>query len=263
MRLSIVTVSFNAEKYIENTLLSILNQTVPVYEYILFDGASKDSTYQIIQSYEPKFKERGIRFIHKSEPDKGISDAFNKGVRQATGELIGIINADDELMPDTNKILSDLYDDSDAGVFYGNCLWVDKEKNTQHISYPKQNLDKLLYYMVLIHPSTFVRKGVYEQYGVFNLEYKCCMDKELLYRLYRNGVRFQYVNETLTKFKSGGVSDRNIMAYKEGSRLAIENGEPKWKVYAIEYKKRFHGFLVCQIKKTPIYAILKKETRIQ
>lgn len=108
MNLSIITVSLNAEKYIDKTINSILNQTDPVYEYIIIDGNSKDRTYNIICSYEKKFKEKGIRYIYSSDKDRGISDAFNKGIKKATGDLIGIINADDELMPDANKILKNI-----------------------------------------------------------------------------------------------------------------------------------------------------------
>ena len=105
MKLSVVTISFNAEECIARTIQSVLAQTVPVYEYIMSDGASKDRTYEIICSYDAEFERRGIRFLHSSEPDKGISDAFNKGVSRATGDLVAIINADDELMPQARMSL--------------------------------------------------------------------------------------------------------------------------------------------------------------
>ena len=92
MKLSIITVSFNAENCIKKTIKSVLNQIEPVYEYIIIDGASTDKTYNIICSYGEAFKNKGIKYIHCSEPDKGISDAFNKGIKKATGDLVGIIN---------------------------------------------------------------------------------------------------------------------------------------------------------------------------
>lgn len=263
MKLSIVTVSFNAENCIEKTILSVLNQTMPVYEYIMVDGGSKDKTYEIIKSYEQKFKNKGIRFLFHSEPDRGISDAFNKGIAQATGDVIGIINADDELIPEANSVLNKTYNEKDAGVYYGNCLWVDNVRGTEHISYPKHDLARLLYYMVLIHPSTFVKRKVYEEFGVFDITYRYCMDKELLYRFYKAGVQFQYVDATLTKFKAGGVSDTNtVKVLKEGSRMALDNGENVIKVKMIEYKERVRVAIVKKIKKTPVYDALKKTRKI-
>ncbi|MFG6393868.1 MAG: glycosyltransferase [Lachnospiraceae bacterium] len=259
MNLSIITVSLNAEKYIDKTINSILNQTDPVYEYIIIDGNSKDRTYNIICSYEKKFKEKGIRYIYSSDKDRGISDAFNKGIKKATGDLIGIINADDELMPDANKILKKYYEKSNAGVFYGNCLWIDKKRNFSYISRPRHNLDKLLYNMILIHSSTFVKKDIYNKYGRFKIDYKYCMDKELLYRFYKNGVKFKYIDFVLTKFKSGGISDRNkLNVYKEGSKMALSYGEPFIKVKIIEFLKCIRGIIIDSLKNTFIYKIIKK-----
>ena len=259
MNLSIITVSLNAEKYIDKTINSILNQTNPVYEYIIIDGNSKDRTYNIICSYEKKFREKGIRYTYSSDKDRGISDAFNKGIKKATGDLIGIINADDELMPDANKILKKYYEKSNAGVFYGNCLWIDKKRNFSYISRPLHNLDKLLYNMILIHSSTFVKKDIYNKYGIFKIDYKYCMDKELLYRFYKSGVKFKYIDFVLTKFKSVGISDRNkLNVYKEGSKMALSYGEPFIKVKIIEFLKCIRGIIVDSLKNTFIYKIIKK-----
>lgn len=260
MKLSMVTVCYNAENVIEKTILSVLNQSVPVYEYILIDGASTDRSYEIIKSYEDRFVEKGIRYVHISEKDKGISDAFNKGVERATGDLVGIINADDELMPDACSILKECVKEYSADVYYGDCFWVDEKNNLEYISKPKSHdLSRLLYYMILIHPSTFVKKSAYETCGVFDVTYRYCMDKELLYRFYKADKKFHYVGKVLTKFKAGGVSDTHAKAvFKEGSRMALQNGEPWIKVKAIEYKKLYRDSLVRLIKKTPVYENLKK-----
>ena len=263
MKLSIITVAFNAESSIKRTIQSVLNQTETVYEYIVVDGGSSDRTYEIVCSYDEIFLKKGIRFFHKSEPDKGISDAFNKGIHQATGDLIGIINADDELLPNTAECLRTAFDKNIAGVYYGNCLWVDTARGTEHISYPKHELKKLLYSMILRHPSTFVRRDVYEKYGVFDISYRYIMDEELLYRFYKAGVTFQYVDEVLTRFKAGGVSDTNpLKVFREGSRMAINNGEPLIKVKIIEYMKRIRAWIVNAIKKTALYDRIKKTKKI-
>ena len=259
MRLSIVTVSFNAEDCIEKTIQSVLKQTIPVYEYIMIDGASKDHTYDIICSYDEEFEKQGIRFIHISEPDKGISDAFNKGIDRVTGDLVGIINADDELLPKTNQILSEVYETYLSDIYHGNCIWVDEKNHREYVSKPKSlDLSKLLYSMILIHPSTFVKKEIYDRFGTFDISYKYCMDKELLYRFYRNGVKFYYLNESLTKFKAGGVSDKNAkLVFKEGSKMALSYGEPKIKVILVEYKKTIKTILVRLLKQSPLYVPLK------
>ena len=259
MKLSMVTICFNAENVIEKTILSVLNQSSPVYEYVLIDGGSTDRSYEIIKSYEEKFVAKGIRYVHISEKDKGISDAFNKGIQRATGDVVGIINADDELLPDTCKILSEEVEKHPADIYYGDCIWDDEKNNRKYVSKPKHDLSRLLYYMVLIHPSTFVKREVYENCGIFNVSYRYCMDKELLYRFYKQNKKFQYIEQSLTIFKAGGVSDTHAKAvFKEGSRMALENGEPWLKVKAIEYKKRVRNVLVRVLKKTPIYSMIKK-----
>ena len=258
MKLSIVTVCYNAEQCIDRTIKSVLNQTCPVYEYIIIDGGSKDKTYNRVCSYEKSFAEKGILFKHISERDKGISDAFNKGIKMASGTLIGLINADDELLPETSEILKNECKKIDADIYYGNCYWVDSERNLEYVSKPKHDLSKLLYNMVLIHPSTFVKKKAYEECGLFDVTYKYCMDKELLYRMYKAGKKFDYIDRCLTKFKAGGVSDTHSKAvFKEGSRMALSYGESQIKVKSIEIIKTVRNQMVNMIKETRVYRVLK------
>lgn len=264
MKLSMVTVCFNAENVIEKTILSVLNQSKPVYEYVLVDGASTDSTYSIIKAYEKQFVAKGIRYSYISEKDKGISDAFNKGIKRATGEVVGLLNADDELLPDTCKVLSEYVEKYPADVYYGDCIWVDEKNRLEYISKPKHDLSKLLYHMVLIHPSTFVKKSAYDECGVFDITYRYCMDKQLLYRFYKKGKKFQYIEECLTRFKAGGVSDSHAKAvFREDSRMAMENGEPWLKAKIIEKKKLLKDSLSRILKKTPLYLIIKNKKNLR
>jgi glycosyltransferase involved in cell wall biosynthesis len=262
MKLSIITISFNAEECIEKTIESVLNQSVPVFEYIMIDGASSDHTYDIIKSYDEKFQNRGIHFIHISEPDKGISDAFNKGVKLAEGDIIGIINADDELLPDANAILQEEWEKVKADVYYGNCWWVDTGRNIEYISRPRQDLSLLLHTMILIHPSTFVAKKAYDECGVFNVDYRYCMDKDLLYRLYKSGKSFKYIDAELTRFKAGGVSDKNLKAVlKEGEKNAIYYGAPFLKTKVMFAKKYVKNKIIILVKKTPLYLFLYRRLK--
>lgn len=263
MKISMVTICFNAENVIEKTIKSVLNQSEPVYEYILVDGASKDRSYEIIKSYEKQFADKGIRYLHLSEKDKGISDAFNKGIARATGDLVGIINADDELLPDTCKILKKYASENPADVYYGDCIWVDEKNKLEYISKPKHDLEKLLYHMVLIHPSTFVMRTAYEECGGFDISYRYCMDKELLYRFLRRGKTFYYIEECFTKFKAGGVSDSHAKAvFKEDSRMAMKYGEPFLKVKLIEKKKLLKDSMSRILKKTPLYLMIKNKKNL-
>lgn len=261
VKISIITVCYNAEKTIEKTIFSVFNQTVPIHEYIVVDGGSTDKTMNIVKSYSKKFKQAGTIYRFQSEKDEGISDAFNKGIYMATGDLIGLVNADDELIRDTSEVLQKVYSE-DIDIYYGNCIWVDAGNKLNFISKPKVKnpdcLGALLYEMVMIHPSTFITSHAYKKVGGYNISFRFCMDQELLYKMYCSGLEFYYIDKELTIFKAGGISDTNPReVFREASRIAIFAGEPIWKVKGIECKKIFRDFLARKAKKIGIYNILK------
>lgn len=228
-KISIITISYNSVSTIERTFRSILAQSYRPLEYVLVDGESKDGTISIIEKYIPLFKEAGIDVNYKSEPDKGISDAFNKGIMRASGDIIGIINADDELSNDALNYIVDAFD-ADTYVVCGDCMWKDTANKIQYVRKSKiGELGKLKYEMVLMHPTCFVRKLAYQKYGVFDLSYKCVMDKDLMARFYRKGAKFRYTPHIIAIMYSGGVSDTDTQkVYVEGVRVAVKNGVPKW-----------------------------------
>lgn len=229
-RFSIITISFNAEECIGRTIESVLNQDYDNIEYLFIDGGSNDSTNKIIEEYKEKFYKKGINIKHLSEPDKGISDAFNKGINIAEGEIIVILNADDELVPGALEEIDKEFTE-DIDILYGNAIWEDIENNYKKVKKAGTNISQLLYKMILIHPATFVKKSAYDKNGVFNLSYKFCMDKELLYRMYKAGAKFKYVDKELALMKAGGISDKNtVKVIKEGERMAIEYGANQLKV---------------------------------
>lgn len=230
-KISVITVSYNSERTIEKTFQSVLAQTYRPLEYVLVDGGSKDKTIELIQKYIPIFEQTGIKVNFRSEPDDGISDAFNKGIQRATGEIIGIINSDDQLSCDIlKKIAVVFHQNKDVGVVCGDCLWIDEDRGLQYVRKSEMELKKLKYEMVLMHPTCFVRKTVYDQYGLFDVSLKYVMDKDLMARFYSNGVKFKYVSEIITSMKAGGASDANAKAvFEEGIIVATRNGVPKWK----------------------------------
>ena len=157
LKVSMITICYNAEKTIAKTIESVLSQDYENLEYIIVDGGSKDHTVDIIKSYENK----KIHWI--SEKDNGISDAFNKGIKMATGDLIGLINADDYLFPHALANLT-LACHECTDVLYGNTIVDDQENELKLIKYAG-SAEGLEYSLPFIHQSSLVRKKAYDQYG--------------------------------------------------------------------------------------------------
>lgn len=199
-KISIITITYNSAKTVEETIKSVVSQDYPNLEYLIIDGGSKDNTLEIVERYRDKIS------LVISEPDKGISDAFNKGIKYATGEIIGIINSDDLLMPGALEKISESYEPG-VGVYRGNLIIWNDEKNSRVVSTPGMNFSLYSFKSSPIcHPSTFVTKETYEKYGGYKLEFKYIMDEDLLIRLYERNVRFKKVDSELAVFRIGGVT---------------------------------------------------------
>lgn len=232
MKISIITISFNSEATIEETIKSVIHQNYLDLEYIIIDGGSTDKTIEIIN----KYKNNIACFI--SEPDKGIADAFNKGIKRATGEIIGIINSDDKLFNNAlNVVKNNFHVDSD--ILYGNLLILGKESRSLSIKYPKNNIEVIKYEMIntIYHPSTFIRKNAYVKYGLYDINCKSAMDWELLLRMYVSGAKFQYCNSTLACFRLGGFSGNdNGLGLKEGREFCKKYKGNIVAIYYFYYK---------------------------
>lgn len=188
-KISIITISYNSKNTIEKTILSILGQSYRPLEYVFVDGGSKDGTINLIKKYIPELEKAGIEVNYKSEPDKGISDAFNKGIQRSSGDIIGIINSDDQLMDEALMKIADAFTPT-VDIVCGDCLWIDAERNLQYIRKSKMQLKKLKYEMVLMHPTCFVRRTAYEKWGYFDINLRYIMDKDLMARFY-SSILFQ------------------------------------------------------------------------
>jgi glycosyltransferase len=215
MKISIITVSYNSSKTIKDTFDSVLNQTYNNIEYIVIDGNSKDNTVEIINSYEIKFKEKGIEFKWISEKDDGLYDAMNKGIKIATGKYIGILNSDDFYCDNfiIEKVVKTL-EKNKTDSLYANLYYVDAKDTNKIIrnwksQRFKDNLFKNGWHPA--HPTFFVKKEIYEKYGIFNLNYKIAADYEIMLRfLEKYKISTQFLDEYLVKMRLGGESNQSI-----------------------------------------------------
>ncbi|MBE6291665.1 MAG: glycosyltransferase [Bacteroidales bacterium] len=218
-KISIITITYNSEKTLEETVQSVISQDYPNLEYLIIDGGSKDRTLDIVEKYRDK-----ISFVI-SEPDRGISDAFNKGIRYATGEIVGIINSDDLLLPGALKTLAENYD-PEVGVYRGNTIIWNDETDTKIVARPTMTFSIYSFKRrIVCHQSTFVTKKAYEAVGTFKESFKYMMDSDLLFRLYNNDIVFRYIPSDLAVFRMGGVTNNSFWKKRtEVRRLYRENG---------------------------------------
>jgi glycosyltransferase involved in cell wall biosynthesis len=211
MKISIITVSYNSGKTIRDTIESILSQDYPNIEHIIVDGASTDRTIDIVESYGNQI----AKFI--SEPDLGIYDAMNKGIRLATGDIIGILNSDDFYEDQT--IISNVIDtfiETGSDSIFGDLVFV-KPSNLTKITryYASSNFHPKLfaYGCMPAHPTFFVKRWAYEKYGVFRTHYKLAADYELLTRfLGIHKLSYTYLPQVLVRMRTGGASTKNLMS---------------------------------------------------
>lgn len=222
MKFSIVTICYNSGETIEETIRSVISQDYSDYEYIIIDGASTDNTMQIVNKY------RGSISKCISEADKGISDAFNKGIELAEGEYITFLNSDDIMLPGTLSYVSKALN-KNTDIIFGNVLIFGGENQPERIHKPEGNLKSLKYSLKSFnHPGSFTRRDAFHKYGSFSLNYKNTMDRELILRMYKGGAVFQYIDKELVKGRRGGVSNANVMrSLRESRNISITYGVPK------------------------------------
>lgn len=230
MKISIITVTFNSEKTIKDTIESVLKQKYKNYEYLVIDGGSKDKTVDIIREYETKFEGR-MRWI--SERDKGMYDGINKGIHMATGDIVGIINSDDFYhRTDIFQIINNAFEEhKNIEAIYGDVRFVSpKNLNKTVRYYSSKNFKpwRFRFGFMPAHPTFFTYKSNYEKYGYYQYDYHIAADYELLIRhLYTNKVPAMYIPEDFMKMRIGGRSTNglqaNIRLNKEIVRACAEN----------------------------------------
>jgi len=209
MKISIITVVYNNKDTIKDAIESVLNQTYENIEYIIIDGASTDGTVEIIKSYGNKID----KFI--SEKDNGIYDAMNKGIKLATGDIVGMLNSDDfYASSDMIKKMVKEFKEKKVDSVYGDLVYVNAENTDKIVRYWKskpfkEGLFKKGWHPA--HPTFFIKKEIYDKYGVFNLDFKIAADYELMLRfLGKYKISSSYIPEIFVKMRTGGESNQSI-----------------------------------------------------
>ena len=208
MKITIITVCYNSEKTIKDTLESVLSQTYNNYEYLIIDGKSSDNTLKIIQEYEKKFNGK-LKYV--SEKDTGLYNAMNKGIKMASGDVIGIINSDDILTHENvfQKIIDNI---KDVDGVYSNLLMLDENLNKPYRLFKSKNVSKKFGWH-MPHPTLYLKKEVYDQYGLFNEKYKIAADLDFMLRIIRSNLKLKYVDDYFVYMRSGGASTNGLKGY--------------------------------------------------
>lgn len=243
---SIITVCWNSEKTIERTIQSVLVQGFDNYEYIIVDGGSTDKTLDIIKKYEPQFNGR---LKYKSEPDKGIYDAFNKGIERAIGKYIWLVNSDDYIEPGVLGKLHDLVKDCKKGdepiiSAIMNCVSCDGKTLYQVKSSPEKVAAAYRNNtMGTIHPATIVPKRTYDIVGLYDINYKIIGDIDWFKRAYKTGMHIIFADFVVTNFMVGGVSTASGSAKsKKDRKYLLKKFYPNILSYYYQYYKWLAAF---------------------
>lgn len=228
-KISLITVTFNSDKTLRDTINSVLKQTYTNIEYIVVDGLSKDNTMDIVREYEPQFEGR-MKWI--SEKDKGLYDAMNKGVRMATGDVVGILNSDDFFT--ANDVLEKVAAgfDKQTDAVYGDLHYVHPDDLQHSVRYYsskifKRNLMRMGF--IPAHPTFYCRRECFDKFGYYKTDYKIAADFDLLLRfIYVNRIRIKYLPMDMVTMRTGGASTNGLKSRMGGMnehlRSLRENG---------------------------------------
>lgn len=254
IKISIITIVFNDFLNIEKTITSVLDQKYDHLEYILIDGGSTDGTNEIIKKYLQNIS------VYISETDNGISDAFNKGLKNATGKVIAFLNSGDTYNPETLSFVNGYYNKNSFKVL---CGAIDFYESNYYIKTKYSEPEKLTREMSINHPSTFICSSLLSCVSSFNLNYEYAMDYDFFLKIYLKKIRFTTVKNIFTKMQLGGVSS-GIHSYRE--QLVIQ--KQLFKGFELKYQyffyRRFLIYLISSILKNifPNLHLRLKRTKI-
>ena len=244
LTVSIITATFNSSSTIADCIKSVASQTYPHIEHIIIDGGSTDGALDIIK----KYSDRIAYWI--SEPDKGIYDAMNKGIKLASGDIVGILNSDDFYA--NNDVISSVVKEFEAknvDSVFADLVFITREEPQKIVRYYNSshfNPKRFNYGWMPAHPTFFVKRNIYERYGLFKTDYKIASDYELLTRfLAKYKISYSYIPKVIIKMRTGGLSTKSLKSNwilnKEIVRACAENGI-KTNIFKV-YSKYFTKFL--------------------
>ena len=219
---SIISICLNAEKTIEQTIQSVINQIYNPIEYLIIDGGSTDSTLNIIRKYDNRID------YWVSEPDGGTSDAINKGIQLSCGALIGILCSDDFYEQDAVETIIGNYSPTTPKIYHGDTTRIDVQtgENTFLVK-PPEDLRRLFQGCAVNTPATFVDRRIYEKHGLFSGDYQLANDHEFFLRVFLACVEFKYIPENITFMREGGMSHKYyIRASRERFNLSVAYNYP-------------------------------------
>lgn len=233
-KVSIITPCLNSEVTIRQTIESVLNQTYENIEYIIIDGQSTDNTLNIIREYIPLFQGR-MRYV--SEKDHGIYDAMNKGIKLSTGRVIGIINSDDYYERNAvEKTISILNDQDKYQVVYGYCRVFEKNRIQSIMKNRHEGLPRAM----ISHPTCFVTRNIYRDFGLFLTQYRILSDYEFMLRLYcSRQVTFTQIKEITANYRLGGASSNPILYEREYNIIHFFHGMTSFKNMLVNLTKLY------------------------
>ncbi|RZJ52090.1 MAG: glycosyltransferase [Flavobacterium sp.] len=244
MKISIITVCYNSEATLEDTIKSVAAQTYDNIEYIIVDGNSKDNTLNIVEKY-PDVITKWI-----SESDKGLYDAMNKGIAMATGDYIGILNSDDTFYePQTLEKLADFLKNNNIDACTGDIVQHKNGRIIRRYSSKNWTPEKLKIGFMAPHPSIFFKRSLFEKYGDYTLGYKIASDYELIIRYFlKNEISWKYSNLITTSMAVGGASSSGMSSYHtitEEVGKAFKANNIEYSPFKVKYRMvwKLLGFL--------------------
>lgn len=228
--ISIITATYNSANTINDTIQSVLRQTNKDFEYLIIDGGSTDETIDIVKSYESEFSGR-LKWV--SEKDKGIYDAMNKGIKMASGDIIGILNSDDYYTSDDIlQTIADAFKCQNVDAIYGDIHFIKDGVPDKCVRYYSSRLFSpfwLRFGFMPAHPSFYCKRDVFDKSGLYRLDYKIGSDYEMMVRLFRkHRISSRYVPKDFVTMRTGGASNSNLQSrltlIKEDVKACRDNG---------------------------------------
>ena len=228
--ISIITATFNSAKTLKDTIQSVLRQTNKDFEYLIIDGGSTDETIDIVKSYESEFSGR-LKWV--SEKDQGIYDAMNKGIKMASGDVVGILNSDDYFTSDDIlQTVDNAFKSHEIDAIYGDIHFIRDGNPQKCVRYYSSRMFTpfwLRFGFMPAHPSFYCKREVFERAGLYSLDYKIGADYEMMVRLFKKyKIVSRYINKDFVTMRTGGASTRNVKSrltlIKEDVRACRDNG---------------------------------------